>query len=191
MKITIVDGHPDDDKNRFCHALADAYASGAQHGGHEVRRIQISKMNFPILKSRDDWEKQEPSEVIREAQELLAWADHLVFIYPLWLGDLPAYFKAFLEQVARPKFAFTPEASMQNMRAHALKGKSAHIIVTMGMPGWFYSWVFGAHSLKSFKRNILGFVGIKPIRQTVIGAIESTNHDKWLAIIRKLGEAAQ
>ena len=34
---------------------------------------------------------------------------YLVLFFPLWLGDMPALLKGFLEQVARPGFAFMPQ----------------------------------------------------------------------------------
>ena len=49
------------------------------------------------------------------------------------------------------------------------KGKSARIVVTMGMPGLFYRWYYCAHSLKSFERNVLRFCGVGPIRTSLIG----------------------
>jgi putative NADPH-quinone reductase len=70
-----------------------------------------------------------------------------------------------------------------------LTGKSARIIVTMGMPAFIYRWYFGAHSLKNLERNILRFVGIGPIRASLIGVIEgkSTRRENWIGTIRMLG----
>ena len=31
--------------------------------------------------------------------------EHLVIVFPLWLGDMPAVLKGFFEQVLRPGFA--------------------------------------------------------------------------------------
>ena len=42
-----------------------------------------------------------------------------------------------------------------------MSGKSARIVVTMGMPGFWYRWYFRAHSLRSLQRNILKFVGFR------------------------------
>ena len=86
----------------------------------------------------------------------------LVFIYPLWLGDMPALLKAFLEQVLRPQFAFRHDG---NRMDGGLKGRSARIVVTTGMPGWIYRSYYGAHSLRSFKYNIRHFVGIRQVAQ--------------------------
>ncbi len=39
----------------------------------------------------------------------------------------------------------------------------------MGMPALVYRWYFRAHSVRSLERNILGFVGIAPVNETLIG----------------------
>jgi putative NADPH-quinone reductase len=51
MHILIVDGHPDRSEERFCHALAAAYAEGARQSGHDVRGITIAKLDIPVLRS--------------------------------------------------------------------------------------------------------------------------------------------
>ncbi len=192
QRIAIIDGHPDPERSHFCHAAADAYRLGAEESGHEVRTIRLSDTEVPLLRSRREWESDPAPAVIRESQEIIGWADHIVIVYPLWLGDMPAILKAFLEQVFRPGFAF--EAGSGSMGKKLLGGKSAHIIVTMGMPAAVYQLYFRAHSLKSLKRNILGFVGIGPVASTVIGSIESISkakHREWLRVIRAYGYNGQ
>ncbi len=71
-----------------------------------------------------------------------------------------------------------------------LTGKSARIAVTMGVPAFFYRWYFGTHGLKGLERNILGFVGIGPIRESLFGMIEGASdakRRKWLERMRTLG----
>lgn len=182
MNILIIDGHPDPTEERFCHALATAYQTGAESIGHEVRTIRISELNIPCLRSEAESHSGTlPNKQLGEAQQLITWAKHIVIIYPLWLGDVPAYLKAFLEQVLRPDFAFD-----KNMRGK-LQAKSATIIVTMGMPAFLYRWYFWSHSLSSLKRNILKFIGIKPINEVLIGSIKTTDHQRWLRKIKRLG----
>ena len=104
------------------------------------------------------------------------------------LQALPALLKAFLEQVFRPGFAIEPDPS--EMWAKLLTGRSARVVVTMGMPAWIYRWYFFAHSLKSLERNILGFVGIGPIKETLIGgigAMDQKGRTRWLENMRALG----
>lgn len=192
-RITIIQGHPDALARHFCHALADEYAKGAEDGGHEVRRIEVATLDFPFLRTKEDFEKGTPSEAIRQAQDAIKWADHLVILYPLWLGSMPALLKAFLEQVLRPGFAFEYQKS-GGMAKKLLIGKSARIVVTMGMPAFVYRWIFFAHSLKSFRRNTLWFCGIGPIRSTIIGSIEGMNEQQrleWLDEMRRMGEAGK
>ena len=185
-RIAIIDGHPDPSPERFCHALADAYGQASEHAGHEVRRIVVAEAVIPFLRSAHEWTDGTPVPAAREAQEALAWAEHMVIIYPLWLGSMPALLKAFFEQVFRPGFAIAREHT--NRWPGLLKGKSARVVVTMGMPGWFYRLFFRAHSLKSLERNILKFSGIGPIHETLIGGVEDEGRrKKGLAAVQALG----
>jgi putative NADPH-quinone reductase len=192
-RIVIIDGHPDPDHRRFCHALADAYAQAAVSAGHAVRRIAVGEIEVPLLRTALDWQEGTPPEVMRGCQEAIAWADHLVIIYPLWLGTMPALLKAWFEQVFRAGFA-VPRTDSGGWPTGLLKGKSARIIVTMGMPALAYRWFFLAHSLRSLERNILRFSGIGPIRNTLIGGIGSIDagrRGRWLDKIRAHGRAGR
>lgn len=184
-KILIIDGHPDADRGRFIHTLADAYAAGANDSGHVVQRLDLATMDFPMLHSRSEWTQGAPPLAIADAQEAIRQADHIVFLYPLWLGDMPALLKAFLEQVMRPGFALA-EGTMPKP---LLKGRSARLVVTMGMPAFFYRYYYGAHSVKSFERNILKLAGIKPVEHSLIGNIEGDPEARarWLTTLRDLG----
>ncbi len=186
-RITLIDGHPDGEARHFVHALVDAYAEGAAESGHEVRRIRVAELDFPLLRSVDDWLDAAPCEAIKRAQGDIQWADHVVILYPLWLGDVPALLKGFLEQVARPGFAISKVD--KGFPAKLLKGRSARVVATMGMPGLFYRLIFRAHSLKSLERNILRFVGFSPVRHSIIGNVErsDTYRRSWLRHMKRLG----
>ena len=123
------------------------------------------------------------------SSDLIAWAQHLLIVFPLWLGEMPALLKGFLEQVARPGFAFKADGG--NAFSHkGLKGRSARVVLTMGMPALVYRYYYRAHSLKSLERNILGFVGIAPIHETLIGMVGQLTPDQaqaQLAKLRRLG----
>lgn len=192
-RITIIQGHPDPAGGHLCHALAAAYAEGAEAAGHGVRRIEVAALDFPLLRAREDWTGGTPPPDIAGAQEAIAWASHLVIVYPLWLGTMPALLKAFLEQTLRPGFAVAAEGGPKGWR-HLLAGRSARIVVTMGMPAPVYRWWFGAHSLKSLERNILKFVGIRPIRESLFGMVETASEARrrrWLDRLRALGAKAR
>lgn len=187
-QITLVQGHPDPAGNRLLHAMESAYAEGAEAAGHTVRRVSVAALDFPLLRSQHEFEKGQAPTSLQGAQDAMSWAQHLVFFYPLWLGDMPALLKGFLEQTLRPGFAFDYlDGGKVRMK---LEGKSARLVVTMGMPALAYRWFYGAHSVKSFERNILKFVGIKPVRTSLHGMVEATSdtqRQQWLDEMRKLG----
>jgi putative NADPH-quinone reductase len=190
-RVCIILGHPSLGGQNFCHALADAYADGAGAAGHDIRRIAVAGLDFPLLRSKAEWDEGVLPPGLAEAQAAIAWAEHVILIYPLWLGSMPALLKGFLEQVLRPAFAFHREGG--GWRA-ALGGRSARVIVTMGMPALVYRWYFGAHSLRSLERNILRFCGFGPVRDTLIGMVDGMSiatRQRWLARMRSLGRNAR
>jgi putative NADPH-quinone reductase len=192
MKIAVIQGHPDSTGGHFCNALAEAYITGATAAGHEVRVVEVAKLRFPLLRTKEEFEHGVVPPALAEEQRVIGWAEHLVFVYPLWLGGMPALLKGFLEQVARPGFAFEMKPGQRVRKG--LRGKSARVIITMGMPAVVYRWYFGAHGLKSLQKSILSFVGIKPMRATLIGLVETMSaqsREKWLARVRGLGAAAR
>jgi putative NADPH-quinone reductase len=192
-RIVIVQGHPDPGGGHYGHALAEAYAEGARAGGHVVEVIPVAELDFPLLRTKQDFDRSRPPAAIEACQAAIAAADHLVIIHPLWLGSMPALLKGFLEQVFRPAFAFERAATPGRPGRKLLTGKSARVIVTMGMPGFAYRWFYGAHAVKSLERNILAFTGFKPIQRTLIGLVEAGDdgaRNKRLVEVRKLGRQA-
>jgi putative NADPH-quinone reductase len=188
-RILVLQGHPDASGAHFGHSLGEAYARAAQEAGHEVRVIRIADLEFPLLRSKAAWESEALPPALRPAQDAIQWAGHLVLFFPLWLGGMPAITKGFLEQVLRPGFALAkPEGG--GIGAKLLQGRSARIVVTMGMPALVYRWYFRAHSLKALERNILGFVGMAPLHETLVGQVESMSdaqRRQWLRRFAALG----
>ncbi len=190
-KILIIHGHPDAGGDHYGDALVKRYAEGAESAGHAVRHHRINELELPLLASASEWRDQPAPEAARKAQELVQWADHLVWLYPLWMGDMPALLKCWIEQVFRPGFAFSD--ARQGMPQKLLRGRSARVVVTMGMPGWFYRIVYRAHSVRSLCRNVLRFSGIRPVRLSLIGMVEGSqkHRDRWLTRMQRLGAAAR
>ena len=185
--IFIIDGHPDASRDRFVHALADQYSSAAEAAGHTVRVVRLCELTFPWLHSAAEFGAT-PSPAIAEQQARLRWAHHVVIFYPLWLGSMPALLKAFLEQVMRPGFAFA-YGKGKGLPKKLLAGKSARIVVTMGMPSMFFRLYYRSHSVRSLARNILGFVGFKPVRVSLIGNVEGNAKARNLCVEDLLAHA--
>lgn len=189
-RILLIQGHPDPLLRHLCHALADAYAEGAQVGGHEVRQVDVARLDFPLLRTQHDWENGQLPSTLQGAQDAIGWAQHLVLLFPLWMGDMPALLKGFLEQVARPGFAFKNGDGANPFGRKGLAGRSARVVVTMGMPALVYRWYFRADSVRSLERNILGFVGIAPVHETLVGGVDQLGDAgvrQWQDKMRALG----
>lgn len=191
-KILLINGHPDARPQRLCFALASAYMDGATAALHEVQRIDVGALDFPLLRTVEEFGLPPTTPCIANAQEKFRWANHLVFIYPLWLGSTPALLKGFMEQIARNEFAISA-SSGRGFPKKKLTGRSARLIVTMGMPSVAHRLLFGAFGTRSFEQSILRISGVKPVRQTYFGAVEGSprRRERWLALVRELGEAAR
>lgn len=189
-RILIIQGHPDAQRIHFCHALAEAYTNGAKAAGHSVSTINIAEIEFPLLRNRENWESGPVPASLQAAQLSIGTAEHIVLIFPLWLGSMPAVVKGFLEQVLRPGFAL--DNSGARFPKKRLVGRSARVIVTMGMPALWYKWFFRAHGVRSLERSILKFCGIHPVRESLIGLVEAgvRVRQRWLKKCRAYGERA-
>lgn len=187
-KILIINGHPD--KESFCAALAGAYKKGAQNSGAEVKEIIVADLQFnPNLQF--GYRKRTTLEPdLLEAREMIKWANHLVWIYPVWWASFPAILKGFIDRVFLPGFAFKKrEGSL--LWDKYLKGKSARIISTLDQPVWYYWLINRRPSYWTMKKNILNFCGITPVKATNIGPIrlsKETFRQRWLEKTERLGE---
>jgi putative NADPH-quinone reductase len=190
-RILLIQGHPDATELHFCHALAASYAEGAADASHSVRHVNVVTLNFPLLRSQKDFEKGSVPASLKPVQDDIVWAEHILFFFPLWAGDMPALLKGFIEQIYRPAFT---GASASHFAEKRLSGRSARVVVTMGMPALVYRWYFRAHSVKSLERNILGMVGIAPVHETLIGMtgdMKAADAAKWLGKLKRLGQLAE
>ena len=186
-RIAIIQGHPDPAGHHLLHAMAEAYAEGAAAAGHAVRRIEVASLDFPLLRTQAEFESGALPPTLSQPREDMRWAEHWVFLFPLWHGTLPALFKGFLEQIFRPGFAI--EYTKARFPKPLLAGRSARIVVTMGMPALIYRWYFGAAGLRSFERSMLGFSGIKPIRERLYGLTfaDDKKRARWIEDMRRHG----
>jgi len=188
-RLAIIQGHPDPSGNRFCHALADAYATGASAAGHEISRIEVARIDFPVLRTQDDFETGQVPEMLVSARDAIVAAQHLLIIFPLWHGTMPALLKAFIEQVMRPGVAL--EYRKEGFPKGLLTGRSARLVVTMGMPALIYRWYFQAHGVRGLERSVLRFSGMKPVRETLLGMVQGVDEkrrQRWLDQMREAGK---
>jgi len=185
-KILVINGHPD--PQSFCSALSDAYRQGASSHA-QIRAIDLSKITFDSNLKYGYRKRTELEEDLIEAQELIRWADHLVFVYPTWWGGMPAILKGFIDRVFLPGFAFKIRENSYVVDK-LLSGKSAHLIVTTDTPPWYNKLAYKNAEYNVMKRNILKFCGITPVRVTELGPIRGSSaklRARWLAKVNRLG----
>lgn len=190
--ICIIDGHPDTDPKRLCRALADSYTDGAISSGYDVSRINVRDLTFPLLEKNEDFLTPPPEPVLSEREKIAA-ADHLVILFPLWLGGMPAKLRAFFEQAARAGFFLSEPEKKGQWPRKMMAGKSARIVITMGMPGSVYRVMMDAGSLKALERGILGVSGFKPVRHTILGGAADVSGGRlsaWKSEMWELGHSA-
>jgi NAD(P)H dehydrogenase (quinone) len=187
-KIVIINGHPNN--TSFNYAVAEAYKQGALNSGAEVKEIVIAEMRFNPNLQFGYSKRMELEPDLQMAWEKIKWADHLVWIHPVWWGGLPAVMKGFIDRLFLPGFAFQYRDNSV-WWDKLLKGKTARIITTLDQPGWYYRWAYGRPSVNQLKRSTLKFCGIASVATTYIGVIRNSSKEqrlKWLDNIHTLGQ---
>ena len=187
-KIVIINCHPNPES--FNAGLAHAYATGALAQGAEIVHIVIGELSFdPNLAY--GYQKRTPLEPdLEEAWQKILWADHLVWIHPVWWGGLPAIAKGFIDRLFLPGRAFRYRENSV-WWDKLLTGKTAHIIATMDQPGWYYRLVYGKPSINQLKKSTLQFCGVSRVKVTTVGIIKTADkeqRDKWLVQAERLGK---
>lgn len=186
-KILVVLGHPN--RESFCGAAADAYADGAVRN-FDVKKLYLSDLQFdPILRAGfKSGQELEPD--LKEAQRLILWADHLVFVTPVWWGSVPALLKGFLDRTFLPGFAFKYHSN-DPWWDRLLAGRTARIIYTADSPKF---WLLFSHHnapIRMLKNATLEFCGVKPVKTLCFPMLRKSTpeqREKWLQKTRSLGE---
>jgi putative NADPH-quinone reductase len=182
MRTLIILGHPD--KKSFSASLADAYEKGAKEKGGEVMRINLIDLKFdPILRSGySRVQNLEPDLV--EAQRLIKWASHLVFVFPVWWSAPPALLKGFIDRVFLPGFAFQYRENSLTWDK-LLTGKSSRMIITSDAPvAWLYLAYFHP-AVNMMKKAVLEFCGVSPVSITSFGSIKNLDDRKRKILLDK------
>jgi len=186
-KILIINGHPN--KESFCFGLADGYKKGALNSQATVKEIIIRDLTFNPNLAFGYQKRTELEPDLTEAWEKIKWAEHVVWLHPVWWGGLPAITKGFIDRLFLPGFAFKYRENSV-WWDKLLKGRTAHIITTLDQPGWYYRLAFGRPSVNQLKKSTLEFCGIKCSRVTYVGPIRNSTasfRKQCLIKIEKLG----
>ena len=130
MKYLIIYAHPNESSLNN-HLLKNVIGS-LQKGQQEIEIRDLYKIGFNPVLSLVDMEGQRMGKVdaaVQREQEYISWADHLVFIYPIWWTGMPAIMKGYIDRVFSYGFAYRYD---QGVQKGLLTGKMATIINTQG-----------------------------------------------------------
>ena len=187
-KILIINAHPNPES--FCAAICDSYKKGAEGSKAEIKEIVIRNLKFNPNLEFGYSKAMELEPDLQEAWEKILWAEHIVWIHPVWWGGMPAISKGFIDRVFRPGFAFKFREG--GMWDKLLTGRTAHIITTMGAPSWYHRFILGAPGVTQLKNATLEFCGIKPVKVTYIGGMGNSTAEcraGWLTKIEQMGKS--
>jgi putative NADPH-quinone reductase len=146
-------------------------------------------IEFPLLRTQQEFETGSLPGTLVPARDALVAAQHVLIVFPLWHGTMPALLKGLIEQVMRPGVAL--KYRKEGFPRRLLAGRSAHLVVTMGMPAPSYRWYFRAHGVRGLERSVLRFSGMKPVRETLLGMVQSVDDSRrrrWLDRMRNNGK---
>ncbi|MEM9986169.1 MAG: NAD(P)H-dependent oxidoreductase [Bacteroidota bacterium] len=182
--ILIINGHPH--RESYSNALADAYQQAAEKS-EQVERLDLIDLDFsPILKY--GYHQRTPHEPdLARAMDLLKRADHLVLIFPVWWGQMPALLKGFIDRVFLPGHFFTYHENGYT-RDKLMRGKTARVIMTMDAPVWFDRWVYGRPAYRAVKQVVLNYCGYRS-RVLALGDVKHRKPEtlkKWLDKVARL-----
>lgn len=178
--ILVVNGHPDPRPERFCAALCDAYAAGAQSRGCATRRLDVGALNLAALAADDDG--ADTYESVEQAFRLVRAADRLAIFYPLWADGPPVELRQMFDYVARLEAHLHPQAP----RGAA---KAARVVVTTGLPAFLYRGKLSEAAAIDGK-GPLSLSGVAAAQPTFIGSVEAIScgqRMRWLEQMRDFG----
>ncbi|MEW5711816.1 MULTISPECIES: NAD(P)H-dependent oxidoreductase [Pseudomonas] len=179
-RVLVILGHPSTDS--FCGALTDTYMKEATSAGHDVRLLRLDALSFDPVLHAGYKQVQSLEPDLLKAQADITWAEHLAFVYPIWWGGIPALMKGFFDRIFLPGFAFKYREG-KAFPDKLLKGRTAHLLVTMDTPPWYYKWVYRMPGLHQVRKTTLEFCGIKPLKTLTFGPVlgsDASQRDAWL-----------
>ena len=107
-------------------------------------------------------------------------------------GSYPSLVQGFFDRVFLPGFAFK-YGEGSSLPDKLLTGRTAHLMVTMDTPAWYYRWVFHRPGHNQMKRTILEFCGIKVAKISEFAPIKGSSQEqreKWIALAKEHGAKA-
>ena len=157
MKTLVVYCHPN--PQSFSAALYVRTVETLKARGDELRSFDLYAENFQPVLTREEREAYLPNPGLIEARvqphvDALRWAEHLVFVFPIWFYGPPAMLKGWLERVWLPGVAFLPPPQKGRPAVPGLRQIQRLTVITHGGAPWWWLKVMGDPARKLFMRGL-------------------------------------
>lgn len=202
MNILVINGHPD--KESYCQAIFQTIVENIDSKSHELEMINLNEEEFDPVLRYGYRQRMEDDPFILRSQELIQWADHLIFVYPIWWSSMPSLLKGWIDRVFTPGIAYSANNRgsfiLNYLRGKQfkklLKGKTASIYATSMAPTWWYKVFSGpinipdSYGISVLKNAVLNHCGIKTKRVSILGELgrevnTSSTRQKFLQKVAK------
>lgn len=183
MNHLIIYTHPR--KNSFNHAILDAVTESCRQQGDEVIVRDLYGIGFQPALGSSEMLGGVGEDVVRE-QAYVSWADHVVFIYPLWWTGLPAMLKGYIERVFSYGFAYKYNNGVQT---GLMTGKKATLIHTQNKSREEYEANGVENALRlTIDEGILAYCGFDVTCHYVFDSIPASTEEDRKAWLTQLSE---
>ena len=157
LNTLVVYCHPNPDS--LSGALYKVAVSTLTSCGHTVRAIDLYAEDFQPVLSREERIAYLGNPGLIEARvqphaDALRWAEHLVFVFPIWFYGPPAMLKGWLERVWLPGVAFLPPPRKGAPAVPGLRQVQRLTVITHGGSPWWWLKVIGDPARKLFTRGL-------------------------------------
>ena len=170
----------------LCAALADSYQSAAIAGGADVRRQNLSEMEFDARFQGYGHDAPDLEPDLKTWRDNIGWADHILIVHPYWWGAMPAMAKAVLDRALTPGFGFRyPNDTLKWTKL--LTGRTADVIITSDTPPLWDTLIYGRPGRRVLKNQVLDFCGIKARSVVQFGSVKMASSAKITRWIEKAG----
>lgn len=187
QKILVINGHPDPES--FNHAISNTYVEAAKGVGAEVKHLIISKLSFEPNLQYGYRKRMELEPDLLNSIEDIRWADHIVWVHPLWWLGLPAKLKGFIDRSFLPGITYGVDENM--VPFGLLDGRTSHIICTSDMPDFIYESEYSKACFVQMEKGILEPCGVRLTGTTFIGPMANSEdiwRKDWLLKITELAK---
>lgn len=184
MRVLVVYTHPN--PKSFNHAILEEVLGGLAEAGHEVKVRDLYAHPFKATLDGEDFGQilsgKTPPDIAAE-QEMVTWAEGLVFLYPVWWFGLPAALKGWVDRVFLQGFAFAFEnGAIRGLLRH----KKALVVNTTGGPkeGYAQTDSLGIF-IRPFTDGTLRFCGIPQVQDHTFFAVVTATQEQRASMLRE------